>query len=479
MSNQRSALTYRSLQHGKLCLATADPPTKNTTSEDCLFLDVYAPERYYATSSSSKPKQKGLPVFVFIQGGGFNSNSNPNLNATGLIEASGNNIVVVTFNYRVGPYGFLASKEIAANASTNNGLKDQLKVLQWVQKYIAFFGGDPSHVTIGGDSAGAASVSLLLSAYGGRDDGLFHASAAESISFATVYNVTETQFIYDRLVRNLGCSSSSNTLACIRSKSAVEVQTVNNNTALPGAQDPPLYMYGPVIDGSLIQDYTYRAFNTGAFIKVPSISGDDTNGGTVFTPKSTNSSEASSRFLKDQFPALTTAQLAKIAQLYPVEGTPQFPDSGRYWRQVSNAYGEMRYLCPGLFIASAQANRGVKAYNYRYNVEDPTQVAQGLGVPHTVEVNAIFAPNVSGAPASYATTNAPEIPVIQGYWQSFIRSFDPNLYRAKGSPVWELWQESQMDRLLFQTNNNTMETVDPGQWARCQYLWSIGVAIKQ
>lgn len=104
-------------------------PINSKTSEDCLFLDVYAPSN--ATESSK------LPVFFFIQGGGFNSNANANFNGSSLIRAGGMSIVVVTFNYRVGPYGFLASKEVAQNGTLNNGLLDQRKALEWVQKYIS------------------------------------------------------------------------------------------------------------------------------------------------------------------------------------------------------------------------------------------------------------------------------------------------------------------------------------------------------
>jgi carboxylesterase type B len=97
---------------------------------------VYAPTN---TTTSSK-----LPVYFFIQGGGFNADSNPNFNGTGLIQASGMNIVVINFNYRVGPYGFLASKEVMDGGSLNNGLKDQIKALQWVQKYIGGVRHPPS-----------------------------------------------------------------------------------------------------------------------------------------------------------------------------------------------------------------------------------------------------------------------------------------------------------------------------------------------
>jgi carboxylesterase type B len=77
-----------------------------------------------------------LPVFVYIQGGGYNLNANPNYNGTGLIMASDMNIVVVTFNYRVGPYGFLAGEEIQKGGSLNNGIKDMIKALEWVHQYI-------------------------------------------------------------------------------------------------------------------------------------------------------------------------------------------------------------------------------------------------------------------------------------------------------------------------------------------------------
>lgn len=81
-----------------------------------------------------------LPVFFWIQGGGYNSDANANYNGTGLIKASDMNIVVVNFNYRVGPYGFLAAEEVQREGSLNNGLKDILKALDWVQENIAQVG---------------------------------------------------------------------------------------------------------------------------------------------------------------------------------------------------------------------------------------------------------------------------------------------------------------------------------------------------
>ncbi|KAJ6437688.1 triacylglycerol lipase [Purpureocillium lavendulum] len=376
--------------------------TFKSQSEDCLFLDVYAP-----TNATSKSK---LPVYFFIQGGGFVGNSNPNYNGTGLVEAGDHGLIVVNFNYRVGVYGFLTDGK---DATPNNGLWDQVKALEWVQKHIAKFGGDPKHVVIGGDSAGAASVSYHLTRGGGRDYGLFVGAAAESVSFSTVQTTEESQYLYDGFAVRAGCATKDS-LRCLRKKSTKELQEANVNVQpLPGAADPQLFAWNPVMDGDLITELPYDAYKKGHFVRVPM-----------------------NKFLRDQFPALTLSDLQTIDSLYP-NANDTCPDVGCRWRQVSDAYGQMRYMCPGLYISMQYLSRRTPSWAYRWNVEDPDQVAQGLGVPHTVELHAIFGPeNTKGAPASYSSSNAHAVTVAQGYWCSFIRSLDPNKYRAKGSAEW-------------------------------------------
>ncbi|KAL2824527.1 Alpha/Beta hydrolase protein [Aspergillus cavernicola] len=475
-------------QHGPLCIPTEVYPIPDGTSEDCLFLDVYAPIRFRGVTF------KPLPVFVWIQGGGFNSNGNPYYNGTGLIQASNMGIVIVTFNYRVGPYGFLSSAEVVKDGSINNGLKDQIKVLQWVQKHISEFGGDPNHVVIGGDSAGAASVTLLLSAYNGRDDGLFHAAAAESQSFAPMFTIDEAQFCYDNLVFRTGCNSAADTLACLRSLDIATLQRENIATPLPGAQEPPLYFYAPVVDDDLVPDYTYRLFLQGRFIKVPVIFGDVTNEGTTFVPQSLTSTAQANTFLQAQFPALTPTHLSRINSYYNLQNinltSPSlFPNSTPYWRPTSNAYGDIRYICPGLAMSTAYANARTPSWNYHYAVQDPEDEASGLGVYHVVEINAIWGPeNIwfsetvgNPPPESYFTSNRDIVPVMQGYWTSFIRSFDPNPYRFPGSPRWGVWDGDGegFQRLFVRTEETRMESVPPGQRERCEYLISIGVELTQ
>lgn len=464
---------------GKLCLATEDDPNNNETSEDCLFLDVYAPDD--ATEDSN------YPVFVFIQGGGFASNSNPNLNGTGLIKAAHDQkMIVVTFNYRVGLFGFLSGPTIQKHGSLNNGLKDQRKVFEWVQRHIQKFGGDPKHVVIGGDSAGGASVALHLTAYGGRDDGYFIGSAAESQSFANIFNVEESEFMYTNLLVRTECvkESQEESFKCLQGLSSTQLQKNDKVVPFPGAQNPPLFMYGPTIDGGLVPDYNIKLFQEGKFMRIPVIFGDDTNEGTVFVPNNTNSYAESDEFIQDEFPSITAEQLAKINKLYPHDPSKVFPNTGKFWRQASDAYGEIRYICPGIFISDMYAQNGVSEnWNYHFAVQDPDAEKDGSGVTHTVEVNAIFyAGDSEKLPESYKNINAPIIPVIQSYWASFITSLNPNTHRLKGTPEWTLWQgdnSNEQNRLFFRTNNTHMEQVPESQSKRCQYLSSIAVDLKQ
>jgi carboxylesterase type B len=193
------------------------------------------------------------------------------------------------------------------------------------------------------------------------------------------------------------------TLSCLRSKSTFEFQSQNINIPYPDSTNPPLFMWNPVIDSALVQDYTYNAFDNGLFLRIPVMFGDDTNGGTIFTPRSTSDLAQSNLFLHDQFPFLTIEQLKKIDDLYPNHG-PQFPSSGAWWRQVSNAYGDLRYMCPTLFISQAFARYGVQQnWNYRYDVKDPAQMAIGLGTPHTAEIGAIWVLKTLKVPLPQAT----------------------------------------------------------------------------
>ena len=462
-----------------------DPVFSGAASEDCLNLDIYAPSDVTATSA--------LPVYFFIQGGGFNS-AYPTQNGSTLVQASHGQIIVVSINYRVSVYGFLAGSEVHDHASLNNGLKDQRMALQWVHTNIAKFGGDPNHVVMGGDSAGAGSVTLQLAAYGGRDDNLFHGSIAESQSFGALRTVSESQYQYDDLVQRTKCAGSD-TLGCLRKLDITTLQTQNIVTRFPDTTVDPLFTYNPTLDHDFIQDYTFNLFSSGKFVKVPAIYGDVSNEGTVFVPTSAgNSIDTSNAWLQAQFPELNDTQLSVIQSLYPPENQNYAKLSssvGKYWHSTATAYGDLRYLCPGFLVNNATVHYASKDpsagnWNYHYNVTDQGNVDSGIGVPHIAEQSAVWA---SQNPPSYKTTNLPIIPLIQGYWVSFIRSFDPNKYRAPGAPVWDQWgrdDETGGNRLLVQNpgpggniDTTGMENVDGPLRVKCETLLEWGVAIKQ
>ncbi|KAF5648867.1 cholinesterase precursor [Fusarium sp. NRRL 25303] len=460
-------------KRGTVCIATgSDPKTiGDTQSEDCLFLNIWAP-----TKASTKDK---LPVYIYIQGGGFNGNTNPNANGTALVVAGDLDMIVVSINYRVGVYGFLND---ADQITPNIGLYDQRKAFQWVQKHISKFGGNPGHVVIGGESAGAASVSLHLTAYGGKDEGLFHGAIAQSISFGSLLTEKESVYQFNTLAVRLGCvGAKKDILPCIRSKSPQEIQKINNNLPNLGSTTPPLFMWTPSIDGKLVPDVTYRVYEEGKLVKVPLMAGDDTNGGTVFTPVNTSSSVESNEFMKANFPFLTLEQLEQINALYPNKNE-SCPDPGCWWRQVSDVYGDMRYMCSSMYVSNALPTHGVpNSWNYWYDVEDPAQVAAGYGVPHVVENQAVFGPG-PGSPASYLNggKNVPVVPVIQAYWTSFIRTLDPNTHRDKSAVKWEQWTEKDRKRLKFETGGKTkMEPPSKDLQKKCDYWANIGPSIRQ
>ena len=458
-------------------------------NEDCLNLDVYAP--------GNVTSQSNLPVYFFIQGGGFNT-AYPTQNGSALVTASGGSILVVSVNYRVSAYGFLASAELQEHGSLNNGLKDQRMALQWVQDNIAKFGGNPDHVVIGGPSAGGGSVALQLSAYGGRQDRLFHASAAESQSFGAIRTVGESQYQYDNLVNRTGCSSeitgNSDTLSCLRGLNITYLQTHNTPDPFPGQMVPPLFPYNPTYDHDFVQAYTLDLFNSGSYLKLPAIWGDVENEGTVFVPKKiTSSVDASNGFLQEQYPELNDTQLDIIQALYPPENQDYShigADTGKYYRSTADAYGHQRYTCPGYFMNNITAfykskNPTAGNWNYHYNVTDPEDIAAGLGVPHVAEQSAIWAET---SPSSYTTTNKPIIPLMQGYWLSFIRTLNPNTMAADGAPVWNDWGDTSPkggSQLLINSpapdgsySTTINQLVPKEERDNCAQILAWGVAIK-
>ena len=130
---------------------------------------------------------------------------------------------------------------------------------------------------MGGASAGAASVTLQLAAYGGRNDGLFHGTISESQSFGALRTVPESQYQYDELVARTKCTAKDtgnhDTLSCLRRLDIKVLQKFNVKTKFPNAKKLPIFAYNPTLDYDFIKDYTIALFETGRFVRVPAIYG--------------------------------------------------------------------------------------------------------------------------------------------------------------------------------------------------------------
>lgn len=486
-----STTHQRAKKFGPICLGISATYPSSSEDEDCLFVNVWAPK---GANSTSK-----LPVWLFIQGGGYVTNSNANWDGEEVVRRSGNNIVFVNFNYRVSLWGFLASSRVQANGTLNAGLLDQRFLMEWVQTNIASFGGDPDNVVIHGASAGAGSVALHLTAYGGRDDGLFAAGIAESVFFPAQPFVPQLEYQFDRLANGTGCGQAvaapDQQMACLRALDTTTLQAQNVASAFPGRAGPPLprFYWTPCIDGDLVRDLPYDMFAGGGFVRVPLLFGNDNDEGTYFADDAATSGEMAT-FLRNNYPLLTANDTAEVVDMYPLRAA--VAQHAAWFPSASAAYGEATFICPAISIMGAYQDpaRGnnssgggdddddddTQLWLYRYDVADDDNTAAGVGVPHLWESYAVFGPGNLGdeaAPESYLTYNAPIVPVVMDYFLSFVRARDPNVLRAPGAPAWERWGlldgngtvGGNGTRLVLETNNTRMEEVDGALAARCQF----------
>lgn len=388
------------------------------------------------------------------------------------MHQSGHDIVFVNFNYRVGALGFLASERVRKNGDLNAGLLDQRKALQWVQQHIRQFGGNPDHVVIHGDSAGAGSVAHHMTAHGGHNSNLFVGAVAESPFWPTERTVGQMEFQYEQFVKDVGCERTDDSLGCLRTSDIETIQRFNIDKPFPGGttKPAPLWYFLPVVDGQLIEDRLYKLFNQGKFIRVPLVVSDDTNEGTPFAYNATSESEVA-QFIKNNYPELSKRQLKTILKAYP-KMEPLMKHAA-YFPSAAAAYGDSTFTCPGNFMAAAMAKvfSSDQVWNYRFNVRDPTEIANGMGVPHVFDLPAIFGVGETNEPTySYANSNAQIIPITMDYFLSFIKTLNPNVFRNKNAPEWQPWGSSTGQRLKLQTNSTQMESVPQLQIDRCS-MW--------
>ncbi|KAF2864654.1 Alpha/Beta hydrolase protein [Massariosphaeria phaeospora] len=447
-------------------LAGEDVPGIETDhTEDCLSLNVFAP-------IDAEPGDD-LPVVVNIPGGGFHLPGRANGGEL-CAKSRGKDdkgVIVITMYYRNGIYGFLSGDQIEQDGDFNNGLRDQRAALEWIQKYIRYFGGNPDHVVIMGTSAGAASVMLQLSANGGNHSvptpgvgrtQLFHGAITQSPGAPTFFTKEQANKFFREVAEGLNCTDLS--VDCVRRASVGDLYYENYPMSFPGRKTPPRWMWAPTTEapGNLWTESAPVAMLGGRYAKVPSIIGFTTNEATDQTKKTTDSEAEMKSYIADHYPLLTDTDLALIVKNYPND--VHWPDSGRWWDAVAKAQSDLRYICPTYLSSHAMAAHNppaVPTYQYQWDVVWGVDSSNGYGTKHAATVGKIMS----------RADNA-----ISDYFVSFIKHLDPNVGRQVDSPKWvPLHREKERgERLLFTNRANQsvtemrMEGLDGERESRCR-----------
>ncbi|KAJ7480556.1 Alpha/Beta hydrolase protein [Mycena latifolia] len=332
------------------------------SAEDCLTLNVIKPSTATATSK--------LPVVVWIFGGGFELGSPAMYDGVPIVERSiemKEPVIYVSMNYRVSAFGFLASKEVRAAGVGNLGLQDQREALRWVQKYITSFGGDPTKVTIWGESAGAISVSLHMLANGGNTEGLFRAGFMESGSPIPVGPLENGQKYYDAIVQQTGCSAATDTLACLRTVPYATLKAAQDASPFIFAYQSLAGAWLPREDGVFLTDNPQRLVQQGSVAPVPFVTGDCDDEGTLFslsTLNVTTDAEFLAWIKTFWLPQASSALMNTMDSMYPNDITDGSPfDMGvldaltPQFKRIAAFQGDGVFQAPRRFFQQSRSGK--------------------------------------------------------------------------------------------------------------------------
>ncbi len=388
--------------------------TPLTTSEDCLYLNVW---------SANVGGRQGRPVMVWIHGGANLSGDghSPWYDGTALAKRG---VVVVTLNYRLGVFGFLAhpalTTESPNHSSGNYGLLDQVEALRWVQRNIAAFGGDPANVTVFGESAGSIDLMHLMAAPAAR--GLFTRAIAQS--GAPMIGMAPLRLAEVGGARALEplVTDSTNPLASLRAAPAADVLAAGTK-AMGGGQ-----LMGPIADGWVLPDMTARIFEAGKQHRVALMIGTNALEMTTlraFMPKVEPTTAGYEKWIGQLFGPSAPAVLS----LFPVTAPEQVE------RQSLAVYTHVLFTCPARVAARSMTAVRQPVYLYQF-----TRVLPGgerLGAYHAMEITYVFGNTLAWMPREPVDAQLSE--AMMGYWTRFAATGDPN---GAGKPTWPRYDDT-------------------------------------
>ncbi len=395
-------------------------------TEDCLYLNVWKPAVAAPSDAGS-----GAPVMVFVHGGSFEygSGSYPLYDGTHLAATTKN--LVVTLNYRLGALGFLSNPALRAEdpsfpSAGNYGILDQVAALQWVKANIQAFGGDPSNVTLFGESAGGTSMLVHLASP--KSAGLFQRMIIES-AYAPNHEGAGPQVDADQIGASfataLGCTGSS-VLACLRGESVADVLMAGDSLA----NTDLAFNWFPVVDGFVLPDFPVKLIKAGTFNQVPTLLGTNKNEATVLVLLGSLPTDATTyeEYANVTFPGNGAAVVAE----YPISAY-----GGSYATAAAQALTDGAFICPARTVARAIVAAGAPAFRYDF-VHAIQYIIPNLGAFHGSELEFVFGnPLDVGLPLTPA--ELPLSAAMMGYWGAMAATGAPN---GGGRPMWPAYQMS-------------------------------------
>jgi para-nitrobenzyl esterase len=392
-------------------------------SEDCLYLNVW-------TGGRSGDKR---PVLMWVHGGGFaeGSGSLPSFHGETL-AAKG--LVVVTINYRLNVFGFLAHPELTAESvsgsSGNYGLLDQIAALQWVQKNIAAFGGDPKQVTIAGQSAGSASVHYLCVSPLAK--GLFRRAIAQSGSSI------------NRVVNTTGLKEAEQ--SGIRFAESVKAASLRELRGKPAA----VLLQGefrmrPVVDGWLLPEDIYPIMSRGKQNDVPMLTGLNSEEQIGFQPQAVRAQE----FVEETRKRFAEAADAFL-KLYPA-GSDEAAKIARDTSTRDQAIVSMR-----AWAKMRSRTAKTPLYVYYFSQKSPGRDSERIGAFHSAELEYVFG-TLNATERPWGESDRKLSDTMSSYWTNFVTQGDPN---GPGLPKWPLYSDN-VDQYFELGNNLGPRTVMP------------------
>ena len=388
------------------------PPQKQ--SEDCLYLNVW-------TSGKSGEKR---PVMVWIHGGALTRGSGANRTYNGTSFAK-KGVVLVTVNYRLGPLGYLAHPELTAespqHSSGNYGVLDQIAALQWVQKNIGVFGGDPGNVTIFGESAGSWSVNVLVATPLAK--GLFHRAIGESGGqFGPMAFLKEDRgrlAAAEKVGVAFAKAAGADSLKALRSVSADKIVDIFNNDT-----EGKKFRTSPNVDGWVLPDEIRNIFAQGKQNDVPVIVGSNANEMTTLTVPA-----AVPKTIEDyrkRIEPLYGEATRDFDALYPVKSEADVPAA------YLGSLRDVTFTLPMRTWARMTGTGRSKAYLYFFSHVTPNPNSKYLGAYHASEIAYVFN-NLNAQNTMLQELDHKLSDMMSAYWVNFAKTGDPN---GKGLPRW-------------------------------------------